>query len=94
MQFRYCQVVLKSLKTGPAPEAEPWKQLVLSLEGRIRTHQQFQRLLKLMCSDEDGDLMIDSDVKNVSKVFVVSSNDVESIVGHGKERAIEDDFDD
>jgi len=28
------------LKTGPAPEAEPWKQLVLSLEGRIRTHQQ------------------------------------------------------
>ncbi|XP_054823295.1 protein transport protein SEC16B homolog isoform X2 [Prosopis cineraria] len=38
--LKYCQAVLKSLKTGRAPEVETWKQFVLSLEERIRTHQQ------------------------------------------------------
>ncbi|XP_023916411.2 protein transport protein SEC16B homolog [Quercus suber] len=38
--LKYCQAVLKSLKTGRAPEVETWKQLILSLEERIRTHQQ------------------------------------------------------
>ncbi|KAF7810104.1 protein transport protein SEC16B-like protein [Senna tora] len=38
--LKYCQAVLKSLKTGRAPEVETWKQIVLSLEERIRTHQQ------------------------------------------------------
>ncbi|KAJ0048791.1 hypothetical protein Pint_15865 [Pistacia integerrima] len=38
--LKYCQALLKSLKTGRAPEVETWKQLVLSLEERIRTHQQ------------------------------------------------------
>ncbi|XP_027334766.1 protein transport protein SEC16B homolog [Abrus precatorius] len=38
--LKYCQAVLKSLKTGRAPEVETWKQLVFSLEERIRTHQQ------------------------------------------------------
>ncbi|CAK7356373.1 unnamed protein product [Dovyalis caffra] len=38
--LKYCQAVLKSLKTGRAPEVETWKQLVLSLEERIRAHQQ------------------------------------------------------
>ncbi|CAK8539484.1 unnamed protein product [Lathyrus sativus] len=38
--LKYCQAVLKSLKTSRAPEVETWKQLVLSLEERIRTHQQ------------------------------------------------------
>ncbi|XP_022738983.1 protein transport protein SEC16B homolog isoform X2 [Durio zibethinus] len=38
--LKYCQAVLKSLKTGRAPEIETWKQLVLSLEDRIRIHQQ------------------------------------------------------
>ncbi|RHN53751.1 putative COPII coat assembly protein, Sec16 [Medicago truncatula] len=38
--LKYCQAVLKSLKTGRAPEVETWKQLVLALEERIRTHQQ------------------------------------------------------
>ncbi|GLT65838.1 hypothetical protein SLA2020_382430 [Shorea laevis] len=38
--LKYCQAVLKSLKTGRAPEVETWKQLVLSLEERIKTHQQ------------------------------------------------------
>ena len=33
----------------------------------------FERLLKEMCADEDGDLLIDSAVKNVPKVFVVST---------------------
>ncbi|XP_040365875.1 protein transport protein SEC16B homolog isoform X2 [Rosa chinensis] len=38
--LKYCQIILKSLKTVRAPEVETWKQLVLSLEERIRTHQQ------------------------------------------------------
>lgn len=38
--LKYCQAILKSLKTGRAPELETWKQLVLSLEERIRAHQQ------------------------------------------------------
>ncbi|XWS61994.1 hypothetical protein CRYUN_Cryun07bG0172800 [Craigia yunnanensis] len=38
--LKYCQAVLKSLKTGRAPEVETWKQLVLSLEDSIRIHQQ------------------------------------------------------
>ncbi|CAI8589145.1 unnamed protein product [Vicia faba] len=38
--LKYCQAVLRSLKTSRAPEVETWKQLVLSLEERIRTHQQ------------------------------------------------------
>ncbi|XP_065857872.1 protein transport protein SEC16B homolog [Euphorbia lathyris] len=39
--LKYCQAILKSLKTGRgAPEVETWKQLVLSLDERIRTHQQ------------------------------------------------------
>ncbi|XP_040985774.1 protein transport protein SEC16B homolog [Juglans microcarpa x Juglans regia] len=38
--LKYCQAVWKSLKTVRAPEVETWKQLVLSLEERIRAHQQ------------------------------------------------------
>lgn len=38
--LKYCQAVSKSLKTSRAPEVERWKQLVSSLEERIRTHQQ------------------------------------------------------
>ncbi|KAG4188536.1 hypothetical protein ERO13_A08G170400v2 [Gossypium hirsutum] len=38
--LKYCQAILKSLKTGRAPEVETWKQLILSLEDRIRIHQQ------------------------------------------------------
>ncbi|CAL0311659.1 unnamed protein product [Lupinus luteus] len=38
--LKYCQAVLKSLKNGHAPEVETWKQLVSSLEDRIRIHQQ------------------------------------------------------
>ncbi|KAG7028392.1 Protein transport protein SEC16A-like protein, partial [Cucurbita argyrosperma subsp. argyrosperma] len=38
--LKYCQAVLKSLKTGRAPEVETWKQLLFSLDERIRAHQQ------------------------------------------------------
>lgn len=34
---------------------------------------QFESLLKEMCADEDGDLLIESAVKNIPKVFVVST---------------------
>lgn len=37
---RYCQAILKSLKYGRAPELDTWRQLVSSLEERIRAHQQ------------------------------------------------------
>ncbi|CAK9181932.1 unnamed protein product [Ilex paraguariensis] len=38
--LKYCQVVLKSLKTGRTPEVETLRQLVSSLEERIKAHQQ------------------------------------------------------
>ncbi|XP_024993796.1 protein transport protein SEC16A homolog isoform X2 [Cynara cardunculus var. scolymus] len=38
--LKYCQSISKSLKTGRAPEVETWRQLVSSLEDRIKTHQQ------------------------------------------------------
>ncbi|KAK1381781.1 Protein transport protein sec16 [Heracleum sosnowskyi] len=38
--LKYCQAVLKSLKTGRAPEVETWRNLASSLEERIKTHQQ------------------------------------------------------
>ncbi|EFH39602.1 hypothetical protein ARALYDRAFT_916648 [Arabidopsis lyrata subsp. lyrata] len=37
---KYCQAVLKCLKTGRSPEVGMWKQFVSSLEERIRIHQQ------------------------------------------------------
>ena len=43
---------------------------ILSLQ---HSADQFERLLKEMCADEDGDLMIESSVKNIPKVFVVST---------------------
>uniref|UniRef100_A0A804UA74 Protein transport protein sec16 n=1 Tax=Zea mays TaxID=4577 RepID=A0A804UA74_MAIZE len=39
--LKYCQASLKVLKSsGRAPELEAWKQLFITLEDRIRTHQQ------------------------------------------------------
>ncbi|KAE8678024.1 Protein transport protein SEC16B-like protein [Hibiscus syriacus] len=38
--LKYCQAVLKSLKTSRLPEVETWKHLILSLEERIRSHRQ------------------------------------------------------
>ncbi|CAI9771555.1 unnamed protein product [Fraxinus pennsylvanica] len=38
--LKYCQAILKSLKTGRSPEVETLRQLVSSLEERIKSHQQ------------------------------------------------------
>ncbi|XP_056682779.1 protein transport protein SEC16B homolog [Spinacia oleracea] len=38
--LKYCQAVYKSLKIGRSPEEDTLKQLLSSLEERIRTHQQ------------------------------------------------------
>ncbi|MBA0640147.1 hypothetical protein Goklo_023113 [Gossypium klotzschianum] len=38
--LKYCQAILKSLRTGRTTEVEPWKQVVSSLEERLRIHQQ------------------------------------------------------
>lgn len=43
------------------------------VHGSKHSADQFQRLLKEMCADEDGDLLIESAVKNTPKVFVVST---------------------
>ncbi|XP_061983290.1 phospholipase A I-like isoform X2 [Populus nigra] len=43
------------------------------VHGYKHSADHFERLLKEMCADEDGDLLIDSAVKNVPKVFVVST---------------------
>ncbi|XP_031494059.1 phospholipase A I isoform X1 [Nymphaea colorata] len=43
------------------------------VHGSKHSADQFERLLKEMCKDEDGDLLIESAVKNTPKVFVVST---------------------
>ncbi|KAM0054390.1 putative phospholipase A(1) [Helianthus debilis subsp. tardiflorus] len=43
------------------------------VHGSKHSADQFERLLKEMCADEDGDLLIDSSVKRIPKVFVVST---------------------
>lgn len=43
------------------------------VHGSKHSADQFQRLLKEMCSNDDGDLLIESAVKNIPKVFVVST---------------------
>lgn len=49
-----------------------WNQ-VLKYTVLQHSADEFERLLKEMCADEDGDLLIESAVKNVPKVFVVST---------------------
>ncbi|KAF5177670.1 Phospholipase a i [Thalictrum thalictroides] len=43
------------------------------VHGSKHSADQFERLLKEMCTDEDGDLLIESAVKNIPKVFVVAT---------------------
>ncbi|GAB4830903.1 Phospholipase A I [Ancistrocladus abbreviatus] len=45
----------------------------IAVHGAKHSADQFERLLKEMCADEDGDLLIDSAVKGIPKVFVVST---------------------
>ncbi|EPS58325.1 hypothetical protein M569_16490, partial [Genlisea aurea] len=43
------------------------------VHGSKHSADQFERLLKEMCADEDGNLLIESAVKKIPKVFVVST---------------------
>ncbi|OAY70487.1 Phospholipase A I [Ananas comosus] len=43
------------------------------VHGSKHSADQFERLLKEMCADEDGDLLIESAVKGIPKVFAVST---------------------
>ncbi|XP_024394241.1 phospholipase A I isoform X2 [Physcomitrium patens] len=43
------------------------------VHGSKHNAEQFEHLLKEMCADEEGDLLIESAVKGVPKVFVVSA---------------------
>ncbi|KAK3024840.1 hypothetical protein RJ639_045057 [Escallonia herrerae] len=43
------------------------------VHGSKHSADQFERLLKELCADEDGDLLIESAVKSIPKVFVVST---------------------
>ncbi|KAL8136805.1 hypothetical protein V2J09_002806 [Rumex salicifolius] len=45
----------------------------IAVHGAKHSAEQFETLLKEMCSDEDGDLLIDSAVKGIPKVFVIST---------------------
>ncbi|XP_050368574.1 phospholipase A I isoform X3 [Argentina anserina] len=78
----------KLVFSEPAPkenEAASWREKLDQLyksssqsfrvvvHGSKHSADQFERLLKEMCADEDGDLMIESAVKNIPKVFVVST---------------------
>ncbi|XP_047307568.1 phospholipase A I isoform X2 [Impatiens glandulifera] len=70
---------------APKDEAASWKEKLDQLyksssqsfrvvvHGSKHSADQFERLLKEMCADEDGDLMIESAVKGIPKVFVVST---------------------
>ncbi|KAK3125182.1 hypothetical protein QOZ80_7BG0601360 [Eleusine coracana subsp. coracana] len=69
----------------PKDEAATWKEKIDQLfksssqsfrvvvHGSKHSADQFERLLKEMCADEDGDLLIESAVKGVPKVFAVST---------------------
>ncbi|KAJ4813221.1 Patatin [Rhynchospora pubera] len=69
----------------PKDEATSWKvaldQLFKSssqnfrvvVHGSKHSADQFERLLQEMCADEDGDLLIESAVKGIPKVFAVST---------------------
>uniref|UniRef100_J3MLE4 Patatin n=2 Tax=Oryza brachyantha TaxID=4533 RepID=J3MLE4_ORYBR len=71
----------------PAPKEEvaTWKEKLDQLfksssqsfrvvvHGSKHSADQFERLLKEMCADEDGDLLIESAVKGIPKVFAVST---------------------
>ncbi|WCJ20245.1 Phospholipase A I [Euphorbia peplus] len=69
----------------PKDEAASWREKLDQLyksssqsfrvvvHGSKHSADQFERLLKEMCADDDGNLLIESAVKNVPKVFVVST---------------------
>ncbi|KAL6840609.1 hypothetical protein ACP4OV_029473 [Aristida adscensionis] len=69
----------------PKDEAATWKEKLDQLfksssqsfrvvvHGSKHSADQFERLLKEMCADEDGDLLIESAVKGIPKVFAVST---------------------
>lgn len=78
----------KLVFTDPVPkdnEAATWREKLDQLyksssqsfrvvvHGSKHSADQFERLLKEMCADEEGDLLIESAVKNIPKVFVVST---------------------
>uniref|UniRef100_A0A5B6ZNM3 Patatin n=1 Tax=Davidia involucrata TaxID=16924 RepID=A0A5B6ZNM3_DAVIN len=78
----------KLVFTEPVPkdnEAASWRERLDQLyksssqsfrvvvHGSKHSADEFERLLKEICADEDGDLLIESAVKNVPKVFVVST---------------------
>ncbi|KAL5972699.1 Phospholipase A I [Asimina triloba] len=69
----------------PKDEAATWREKLDQLyksssqsfrvvvHGSKHSADEFERLLKEMCADEDGDLLIESAVKCIPKVFVVST---------------------
>ncbi|GMI93322.1 hypothetical protein like AT1G61850 [Hibiscus trionum] len=77
----------KIVFTEPVPkdESATWRERFAQLSksssqsfrvvvrGSKHSADQFERLLKEMCADEDGNLLIESSVKNIPKVFVVST---------------------
>uniref|UniRef100_A0A804MRG6 Patatin n=1 Tax=Zea mays TaxID=4577 RepID=A0A804MRG6_MAIZE len=77
----------KLVFTEPIPkdEAATWKEKIDQLfksssqsfrvvvHGSKHSADQFERLLKEMCENEDGDLLIESAVKGIPKVFAVST---------------------
>ncbi|KAM1157093.1 hypothetical protein ACFX1X_028038 [Malus domestica] len=67
--LKYCQAILKSLKYGRAPEVDTWRQLVSSLEERIRAHQQ------------GGYSMNSAPTKLMGKLLTLFDNTAHRVVG-------------
>ncbi|KAE8670588.1 Phospholipase A I [Hibiscus syriacus] len=86
MTLDQCEEIYKNLGkivfTEPVPkdESTTWREKFAQLSKSssqsfrfVHSADQFERLLKEICADEDGNLLIESSVKNIPKVFVVST---------------------
>ncbi|KAI3920451.1 hypothetical protein MKX01_000790 [Papaver californicum] len=89
MSLDECEEIYKKLGklvfAEPINEAATWREKLDQLcksssrsfrvvvHGSKHSADQFEKLLKEMCADEEGDLLIESTVKSIPKVFVVST---------------------
>ncbi|KAI3870576.1 hypothetical protein MKX03_022769 [Papaver bracteatum] len=89
MSLDECEEIYKKLGkrvfAEPINEAATWREKLdqicksssrsfrVVVHGSKHSADQFEQLLKDMCADEEGDLLIESAVKSIPKVFVVST---------------------
>jgi vacuolar-type H+-ATPase subunit F/Vma7 len=67
---KYCQAVIRCLKTSRSSEVEMWKQFASSLEERIRSHQEVQVTPLLVPIELHGTVDFSCGVTSVSCLFL------------------------